>query len=218
LSLLAIKSKAWVTRNEVLAEGAGTKYFEVVREFSQSHPEPAGLAGSLLVAHPSLLDPNFRRSVVFITADEPQEGTHGIIINRPTGSTVADLLPSEEMGVLAELPVFIGGPVAQDQLTFAVFRKQGTSQVIECKAHLEIEEARELVGKKLTSVRAFIGYSGWSEGQLKAELRQKSWIIHPPDRDALDVKKSKELWPSIMRGLGPWFRLLASAPDDPSLN
>jgi putative transcriptional regulator len=204
--------------NEVLAVEGCTKYFRSVREFSQSHSGSEELSNSLLIAHPSLLDPNFRRSVVYITAHDSEEGSHGLIINRPTDNTVADLLPMEDMGALANLPVFIGGPVGQNQLTFAVFRKQSTSDIIECKAHLEIEEARELAGKRLTSVRAFIGYAGWSKGQLEGEVGQKSWIIRPPDRDLLDVKKSGEIWPSVMRGLGPWFRLLAAAPDDPSRN
>lgn len=177
-----------------------------------------GLSNSLLIAHPSLLDPNFRRSIVFITAHSASEGAHGIIINRPTDNTVADLLPAGDMGELGDLPVFVGGPVGQDQLTFAVFRKQSGGDVIECKAHLEIDEARELVGKKSASVRAFIGYAGWTAGQLENELAQKSWIVRPPEREVLDPKKCKELWPSIMRGLGPWFRLLSSAPDDPSRN
>ena len=170
------------------------------------------------MAHPSLLDPNFRRSVLFMTAHDDEDGAHGIIINRPTGKTVADLLPSQDMGVLAALPVFLGGPVAQDQLTFAVFRRQTSGGLIECKPHLEVEEARELAGRKSASVRAFIGYSGWSKGQLETEMKQKAWIVREPDKDALDIDKIGELWPSIMRGLGPWYRLLASAPDDPSRN
>jgi putative transcriptional regulator len=218
LSSSAVNAPGEGRGNEVLAVEGGTKYFRLVREFSQSHSGAPGLSNSLLIAHPSLLDPNFRRSVVYITAHDAEEGTHGIIINRPTDNTVADLLPAGDMGELADLPVFVGGPVGRDQLTFAVFRRQSTSEIIECKANLEIEEARELVGRKLTSVRAFIGYAGWSKGQLESELAQKSWIVRPPDRVMLDVKKCKELWPSIMRGLGPWGRLLAAAPDDPSRN
>ena len=156
--------------------------------------------------------------MVYITTHGAEEGAHGIIINRPTENTVADLLPTAEMGELADLPVFVGGPVGHDQLTFAVFRRQSTSDLIECRPHLEIEEARELAAKKGTSVRAFIGYSGWSKGQLENELTQKSWIVRPPGIEVLDVKKCPGLWTSIMRGLGPWFRLLASAPDDPSRN
>ena len=186
-----------------------------MREFSQSSSE---LAGSFLVAHPSLIDPNFRRSVVFMTTHDPEEGSHGLIINRPTGNTVADLLPAGEMGSLAGLPVFIGGPVAADQLSFAGFRWEIATGNVVCEANLQVEEARELAADKLTSVRAFIGYSGWSKQQLETELAQKAWIIRKPDMDALEIDQCKQLWPSIMRELGPWFRLLASAPDDPSRN
>lgn len=186
-----------------------------MREFSQSSQE---LSGSFLVAHPSLLDPNFRRSVVFMTAHDQEEGSHGLIINRPMGNTVADLLPAGDMGSLADLPVFIGGPVASDQLSFAAFHRELASGNIVCTANLQIEEARELAADKLTSVRAFIGYSGWSRQQLETELAQKAWIIRKPDMDAMDIDQCKQLWPSIMRDLGPWFRLLASAPDDPSRN
>lgn len=189
-----------------------------MREFNPSSPAEAELGGSLLIAHPSLLDPNFRRSVVYITAHDPEEGSHGLIINRPMGSTVADLLPAKEMGALAGLPVFIGGPVGDDQLTFAAFLRKAGGEIIECKSQLEIEEARELAGKKLTSVRAFIGYSGWSKQQLEAEMAQKAWIVRKADQESMDIGNCKELWPSIMRGLGPWYRLLASAPDDPSKN
>jgi len=156
--------------------------------------------------------------VLFIIAHDQEQGAHGLIINRPTGKTVADLLSSHDMGMLATLPVFIGGPVAGDQLTFASFHSQKSGQIIECRPHLGLEEARELAGEKSASVRAFIGYSGWSVNQLETELGQKAWIVRDPDMDAFDISKTGELWPSIMRSMGPWFRLLSAAPDDPSRN
>ena len=64
----------------------------------------------------------------------------------------------------------------------------------------------------------YLGYAGWSKGQLEAELEQKAWLVQKPDEDILDIEKCLELWPTIMRDQGPWFRLLAAAPDDPSLN
>ena len=103
-------------------------------------------------------------------------------------------------------------------MTFAAFKRRAGGEIVECKAQLEIEEARELAGKKLTSVRAFIGYSGWSKQQLEAEMAQKAWIVRKADQESMDMANCKELWPTIMRGLGPWYRLLASAPDDPSRN
>jgi len=184
-----------------------------VRETGKSS---LGLAGSLLIAHPSLLDPNFRRTILYITASDSSEGSFGFVINRPTGKTVADFLPDEELGGLETVPVFIGGPVAQDQLTFALFELEKQSVV--CRSHLLINEARELVNDDTVMVRAFVGYSGWSKGQLEEELEQKAWLVQKPDRDVLDIKKCPEMWQTIMREHGPWFKLLAAAPDDPSQN
>ena len=183
-----------------------------MREF----PSSLGLSGSLLIAHPNLADPNFRRSVLIISASDPHEGSFGLIVNRATEKTVGELLPEHELGMLGELPVFIGGPVSRDQLTFAVF--QWVDDALRIRTHLLLEEAREIVMAGGGVVRAFLGYAGWSKGQLEAELEQKAWLVQKPDQEILDVDRCMDLWPAIMRDQGPWFRLLAAAPDDPSLN
>src|SRR5258707_15262665 len=78
-------------------------------------------AGSLLVAHPNMLDPNFRRTVLFISEHDPGEGALGVIINRPLDRQVADLVTETPSAGLVELPVFLGGPVGKNQLMFASF-------------------------------------------------------------------------------------------------
>src|SRR4029450_397373 len=78
-------------------------------------------AGSLLVAHPSMLDPNFRRTVLFISEHDPNEGALGVIINRPLDRQVADLVTDTPPPELAGVPVFLGGPVGKNQLMFAAF-------------------------------------------------------------------------------------------------
>jgi putative transcriptional regulator len=182
-----------------------------MREF----PSSLGLPGSLLIAHPDLLDPNFRRSVLIISASDPHEGSFGLIVNRAAEKTVGELLPEQELGALAELPVFIGGPVARDQLTFAAF--QWNDDTLAVRTHLLLDEARELASAGVT-IRAFLGYAGWSKGQLEGELAHKAWLVQKPDEEIMDPERCLELWPTIMREQGPWFRLLAAAPDDPSLN
>src|SRR5438045_9378697 len=77
------------------------------------------LAGSLLVAHPNMLDPNFRRTVLFISVHDPNDGALGVIINRPLDRQVADLVTETPPEGLSEVPVFLGGPVGKNQLTFA---------------------------------------------------------------------------------------------------
>jgi len=186
-----------------------------VRESGKSS---LGLAGSLLIAHPNLLDPNFRRAILYLTASDSEEGSFGFVVNRPTGKTVEDFLPAEGLGALENIPVFVGGPVAQDQLTFASFDWDEKTQSVVCRTHLLIHEARELAADDPARVRAFVGYSGWSKGQLEEELGQKAWLVQKPDRDLLDLGKCPEMWQTIMREHGPWFKLLAAAPDDPSQN
>src|SRR5947199_8144421 len=90
-------------------------------------PSSPSLAGSLLVAHPNMLDPNFRRTVLFISEHDPSEGALGVIINRPLDRQVADLVTDTPPTSLAKVPVFLGGPEGKNQLMFAAFEgKKGT--------------------------------------------------------------------------------------------
>ena len=187
----------------------------VVREFESTSPS---LAGSILIAHPSLLDPNFRKSVLMLTANDPEEGSFALTLNRPSGRTVADVLPGKELGALARVPVLLGGPVSADQLIFASFLWHAETERLECRHHLLIEEATALVADDAVTVRAFIGYAGWTKGQLEGELAQRAWLVQKPGREVLDLEKAPTLWRDITSNFGPWFRLVAEAPDQPSRN
>src|SRR5207237_7673877 len=79
------------------------------------------LTGSLLVAHPNMLDPNFRRAVLFISAHDPDDGAIGVIINRPLDKSIEDLVSETPPQNLAGVPVFFGGPVGNHQLMVAAF-------------------------------------------------------------------------------------------------
>ncbi len=186
-----------------------------MREFASSS---ISLAGHLLIAHPTLLDPNFRKSVLFISANDPQEGSFGLMINRPAGRTVGEILPEKNLGALGRVPVFLGGPVASDQLVFASFRWHPETDRLECQHHLVIEEAEEILHDETIIVRAFVGYAGWSKGQLESELAHRSWMVHKADPDLLELERCPTLWREITSSFGPWFRLLAEAPDDPRRN
>ena len=168
-----------------------------------------GFAGSLLVAHPGLRDPNFRRGVLYLTAHDREEGAMGIILNRPLlGKTAADLLPDHEAAAdLARIPVYLGGPVGRDQLTFGALRlpdggvedtpRPGREEV-GFRHHLPLPEAlalaREEGGTAATEagtavgdhhegrggLRAFVGYAGWAGGQLEGEIEASAWVLVPP--------------------------------------
>lgn len=186
-----------------------------MREFQQPS---LGLDGALLIAHPNLLDPNFRRTVLFMVTHDAADGALGVVLNRPTDKTVADLLPVEDLGALGHIPVFFGGPVSRDRMTFAAFHWERESQTVECRLNVELGEAKVLAGDSDIVIRAFVGYAGWSGGQLETELDQKAWVVQKPDKEVLDPESCKQMWFNIMQTYGPWFRLLAHAPDDPSLN
>ncbi|PYI93422.1 MAG: YqgE/AlgH family protein [Verrucomicrobia bacterium] len=178
---------------------------------------PLSLAGSLLVAHPNMLDPNFRRAVLFISSHDEEDGALGVILNRPLDKQVADLVNETPPAGLGDIPVFLGGPVGKNQLMFAAFEWQ-KGQGLKLNHNVGVEEAHHLVDEDPASVRAFVGYAGWSAGQLEEEMKQKAWILQKPTRSALAPARLPKLWFEIMRGLGPWYKMLAAAPDDPSLN
>ena len=179
---------------------------------------PLSLAGSLLVAHPNMLDPNFRRAVLFIYEHDSNEGAGGLIINRPLDKQVVDLVNEAPPEGLADVPVFLGGPVGKNQLMFAAFEwEAGEGPETESQRRRR-RSARAASGKIRPRIRAFVGYAGWSAGQLEAEMKQKAWILQQPTRAALTPERLPKLWFEIMRGLGPWYKMLAAAPDDPSLN
>lgn len=178
---------------------------------------PPSLTGQLLVAHPNMLDPNFRRSVLLISSHNVEEGAEGLIINRPLDKRVSELVTDPTPGALAHVPVFLGGPVGTNQLMFAAFDWEGRDS-LSLNQNVALEEANHLAERDRSAIRAFVGYAGWGAGQLESELRQNAWVLQKPDRAALKPERLPRLWFEIMRKLGPWFKMLSAAPDDPSLN
>jgi putative transcriptional regulator len=175
-------------------------------------------AGSLLVAHPNMLDPNFRRTVLFVSEHDPNEGALGVIINRPLDRQVADLVSNTPPAALANVPVFLGGPVAKNQLMFAAFEWQ-TGEGLRLNHNVPLDDPGN-AAEHNHSIRvcAFVGYAGWGAGQLENEVKQKAWVVQKADPSLLRLDRLPNLWFEIMRGLGPWYKMLAAAPDDPTLN
>ena len=177
------------------------------------------LAGSLLVSHPGLVEPNFRRTVIILPDHSAQDGSFGLILNRPTGKVVGDLIADKLLGSLARVPVLHGGPVKTEQLIFAAFRWHTQTQHLECRHHIPLDEAARLAAAQQHTVRGFIGYAGWSAGQLEAELAQRAWLVRKADQeDVLEIDRTPNVWRQMTSTFGPWFRMVAEAPDDPSLN
>lgn len=186
------------------------------------------LAGHLLVATPLLGDPNFRRSVVLVVEDEPGEGTLGVVLNRPTDVPVGRVLESWTSLVTGPSVVFKGGPVAPNSaLALAVaaggesplgWRSLDGSAVMSRIGLVDLDAPPELLEGGIESLRVFAGYAGWGPGQVKAEIEEGAWYVlagEPADAFAAEPER---LWEAVLRRAGGSLALVATYPDDPSLN
>ncbi|MEY2821938.1 MAG: YqgE/AlgH family protein [Opitutales bacterium] len=179
-------------------------------------PAPSGLAGRLLVSHPSLRDDNFRESVVLLHSHSPAEGAMGVIINRPMQSVLADASPVLAGTPLAGMPLFQGGPVSADRFAIGGWRWLSAVDA-ELRYGLEREAAEILAASGVHELRAYVGYSGWSPGQLENELRLNAWVICPFTQE-IAASQGEAMWKALLRLHAPDLLLQAGAPDDPGLN
>lgn len=182
-------------------------------------PSTASFQGLMLAAHPSLKDPNFRRSVLFLTAHDAAAGALGFVLNRPLGKSAAELLPEHDsQSLLENVPVYLGGPVGHDQLGFAALDWNSMTEKLRFHTNLSLDDVASHHEDRPGCVRAFVGYAGWSAGQLEGELAQKAWVLVEPRQALTQTAEQDRLWFKIMNSLGPAYQLLAAMPDDPSLN
>lgn len=175
------------------------------------------LHGSLLLATPSLRDGIFDRSVILLADHSADDGAYGLILNHPTGHAVGDFLKEEEFEPLQRVPVHRGGPVATSQLTFSAFW-WSAADGLHWQIRIPAEQAIRRSKQPGVLVRAFVGYSGWTAGQLESELRRESWIAAKPDGNLLGKPHDADLWSELLRGMSPYHRVLAEAPGDPWMN
>jgi len=178
--------------------------------------------GTLLVAAPMMEDPNFRRSVVLICEHKPDRGSFGLVLNQPTDVQLSDVL--EDAYFAYDPQLHIGGPVQRDTLHF-VHRCPSVPEGIDLPGDVtwggDFDAVRTLVRDgEVTSddIRFFVGYAGWSPGQLVMELDEKAWIVAPEASGLLFSAEADELWRSVLRRLGGEYALLSTFPDDPRMN
>ncbi|NBM17677.1 YqgE/AlgH family protein [Streptomyces sp. GC420] len=186
--------------------------------------EVSSLTGRLLVATPALADPNFDRAVVLLL-DHDEEGSLGVILNRPTPVEVEDIL--EPWADLAGEPgvVFQGGPVSMDSALGvgvipgpAVEGPLGWRRVHGSIGLVDLEAPPELLAKALGSLRIFAGYAGWGPGQLEDELAEGAWYVVESEPGDVSAPDPERLWRSVLRRQRSELAMVATYPDDPSLN
>lgn len=179
------------------------------------------LRGKLLIAGPTLVDPNFRRTVVLVCAHS-SEGALGLVLNRPSPIDALEALP--ELGeTLASTPpprLWVGGPVQeQGVVLLADFVDPGESLLIEGDLGLVTDGATlEDLPARTRRLRAFLGHAGWGAGQLDAELERDDWIVAPLEAGDPFSDEAETLWVTALEELGGQYALVARMPDDPSMN
>ncbi len=177
--------------------------------------------GKILVSEPYLPDPNFERSIVLL-CEHNDEGSIGFILNRLSNTTVDELLDGIKN---FDLPVFIGGPVEQNTLHF-VHRYEaleGASAIGEgiywggdFERLLFLLETKQVLPN---DIKLFLGYSGWSPGQLVEELNTDSWIVSDRvNEELLFETDTDKMWQKALKSLGGRFSIYSNYPIDPRLN
>jgi putative transcriptional regulator len=179
------------------------------------------LRGKLLLASPTLLDPNFARTVVLI-AEHTEEGAMGLVLNRPAVSTVGEAVPDLAWLTGDDEQVYVGGPVAETAvIVLAEFdRPEVAGALVEEDLGFIGTDADdpEALDGAVRRARVFAGHAGWGPGQLESELEEESWIVEPPRREEIFTDDAEALWAAVLRRKGRRYALLATMPLDPSLN
>ncbi|MDH6226705.1 putative transcriptional regulator [Streptomyces sp. MJP52] len=184
--------------------------------------EVSSLTGRLLVATPALADPHFARAVVLVL-DHDGQGSLGVVLNRPTPVGVADILDdwadwTGEPGV-----VFQGGPVSPDSALGVAVVPGGAGPVGWRRVHgaiglVDLEAPPGLLGAALGSLRIFAGYAGWGPGQLEDELADGAWYVVESEPGDVSSPAPGRLWRDVLRRQRGELAMIATYPDDPTLN
>jgi putative transcriptional regulator len=179
------------------------------------------LRGKLILAGPMLKDPNFDRTVVFIT-EHNDDGAMGLVLNRPSEATVGDAVPDLTWVTDADDPIYVGGPVASSGVIVLAEWDDPEQAVVLVESDLgfvpgDAEDPDELAAA-VRRARVYAGHAGWGPGQLEGELAEEAWIVEAPRREELFSGDADGLWQAVLRRMGREFALLSTMPPDPSLN
>ncbi len=189
-------------------------------------PVEQTLTGRLLVASPELGDPNFARTVVLLV-DHDESGALGVVLNRPSTTDVGEILPEWHLYATPPQVVFQGGPVGRDSALALAARVDGGGEEGEPLGFrhvhagiglVDLDGPAELIAGVITSMRVFAGYAGWSSDQLEAEIDQGAWFVVDAETHDLSSDDPERLWTDVLRRQPPPLAIVATFPDDPTLN
>ena len=184
--------------------------------------KPKNFQGQLLLDSGQLGGSFFQRTVVLI-CQHNAEGAFGLVLNRPLGKAVGDLIIANLPDTLKTSPLFLGGPVQPAALSYLHTDNFLTEAEVMPNLALghSLDELIEIGEKYSTAakVRMFAGYAGWSPGQLEGEMKRKSWLTHPATVAHVFETPPDQLWQKILNEKGGWKnKILSQMPEDLSWN
>ena len=182
-------------------------------------------AGTLLLANTDLLEPTFRRTVIYVV-EHNDGGTLGVVLNRPSETAVYNVLP--QWSELAAKPktMFVGGPVKRDAALCVGLLKVGVEPTgIPGLRHIDgrlvmvdLDADPDTIAPYVEGVRIFAGYAGWTIGQLEGEIERDDWVVLSALPSDVMAPPRVDLWGRALRRQ-PWpIALLATHPIDISRN
>jgi putative transcriptional regulator len=166
-------------------------------------------------------DPNFKRSVILL-CDHTDEGSFGLILNRPL-KVEEDDLSSQLSGYSSGLS--FGGPVQPNTLHFVhqlgeyITDSEQIDKTLYWGGDFDrLKQVSSLRPLQQAELKFFLGYSGWGEGQLEAEAENGDWIIAPNSTEIIFEVAAEKMWSTVLRRLGGEYAWIANYPTDPRLN
>jgi putative transcriptional regulator len=178
------------------------------------------LRGKLLIASPTLVDPNFSRTVVLVAAHDP-EGALGLVLNRPSTLLVGEAVERLTPVCAGHERLYVGGPVEPGAVMVLAEFDDPTLAALMIDGDLglpNIDADADALGGAIRRARCFAGHSGWGPGQLDAELAQEAWIVEDLAPEDAWAEAGPELWARVLERKGGEYALVARMPVDPSVN
>ncbi|WP_242928133.1 YqgE/AlgH family protein [Pontibacter vulgaris] len=179
-------------------------------------------SGSILISEPYLGDPNFERTVVLLCSHDATEGSFGLVLNRVSNLKLSDVIDLYNDSF--DMTLGIGGPVQYNTLHY-VHRISQLAQAVKLGEDVfwggDFEMLRNMIGSGIVStsdIKFFLGYSGWTPGQLEEEIDKNVWIVNNNAANKLFNLEADTLWRNILRQMGGKYKVLANYPVDPRLN
>lgn len=202
-------------KGDLRTAGAGVSNGKIA---AMTEPAAQLHAPGLLIAMPQILDPHFNHSVIFLLRHN-EEGSVGLIVNRPTEVTVEKVLSglSIDWGGAEEDVTWFGGPV-MPQLGSVLFtpdppldgaRPLGVDEeatVVQVGHGIRmthhVGQLAELAASPPEAFRLFLGYAGWGPGQLLEEIERNDWLPAPIDPELVFAGEPEESWATALRSIG----------------